>query len=135
RAALGDGRLDLRPGIEEHLDVGEAVHRLRLDVLDVVDVAGEGPLADGDDPLLHLVGGHARVGPDDADDGDVDLGEDVLRQADDRQDAGQDDDERRDDEGVRPAQRETDDPHGTTHPPKPAPGGTTIPAGVQLLTL
>jgi hypothetical protein len=135
-AALCHGGLDLRPGIEEDLDVGEAVHGLRFDVLDVVHVARERPLGDRDDPLLHLVGRHAGVGPDDADDGDVDLGVAIVGHPEDGEDADEEDDERGDDEGVGPSQRQTDDPHGTTHPPKsPLPGDPTIPSGVQLLTL
>jgi hypothetical protein len=47
--------------------------------LDVVDAGREGTLCGGDDARFHVVDGQARQRPDDADDRDVDLGEDVRR--------------------------------------------------------
>src|SRR5262249_452777 len=55
--------------------------------------------------------GQASVKPDRADDRDVDRGKDVGRRAKDDQRSQDQDDERDDHEGVRPAQREADDPH------------------------
>ena len=71
----------LRPGIEVDADHADAEQRLALDVLDVVDRGGQHALVDEDDALLDLVGGHAGVLPDDADDRDVDLREDVRGHA------------------------------------------------------
>jgi len=77
-------------------------------VLNVVDRGGEGALAaDGDD----LGRGDAGVRPDDANDGDVDFGEDVGGHAEGGEDAQDDDHEGHDDEGVGAAVGEADYPH------------------------
>ena len=65
--------------LEEQFDDGDAGHRLRLDVLDVIDRGGQGALGDTGDAIAHLGRGQAVVGPDDADDGDAYLGQDVRR--------------------------------------------------------
>ena len=52
---------------------------MRLDVLDVADGGGESALVLRCDALPHLLRGEPVVVPDDADDGDVDLGKDVRR--------------------------------------------------------
>ncbi len=92
----------------KNLDDGEAGERLRLHVLNVVDRGGEGALAaDGDD----LGRGDAGVRPDDANDGDVDFGEDVGGHAEGGEDAQDDDHEGHDDEGVGAAVGEADYPH------------------------
>ena len=87
--------------------------RLRFDVLDVVDGGGVRPLGDGDDAPLHLVRRHARIGEDHADDRNIDLRKDVGRHARDGHAAEQRDHERGNDEGIRAAKSETDDPHKT----------------------
>jgi hypothetical protein len=61
---------------------------------------------------LHLLGGQTLVGPDHADDGDVDAGEDVRGRFTHDRDADQDQQQRRDDEGVGAPQRQGDYPHG-----------------------
>ena len=66
-------------GMEVDLHHRDAVERLRLDVLDVVDRGGQRALRDGDDALLHLLRREAGVVPDDADDRDVDVRENVDR--------------------------------------------------------
>ena len=63
---LGNGRhlrhrdVHVRAGLEENLDDAAAVHRLRFDVLDVVDRGGERALVHGPDALFHLLGRSAR---------------------------------------------------------------------------
>ena len=79
RRDLRGRRLDVRAGLEEDLDDRDAGERLALDVLDVVDGRGEAALVVGDDALLHLLGRQAGVVPDDRDDRDVDVREDVGR--------------------------------------------------------
>ena len=69
------------PGWKKTLMTADALERLALDVLDVVDRRGEAALVVGDDALVHLLGGEAAVAPDDRDDRDVDLREDVRRHA------------------------------------------------------
>src|SRR5205814_3312337 len=55
--------------------------------------------------------------PDDRNDRDVDLGEDVDRRPRDGEHAPDGDQQRHHDERVRPAERETDDPHRSTYGP------------------
>jgi hypothetical protein len=72
--------------MEEDLDHRDAVERLALDVLDAVDRRGEGALEVAGEALLHLVRRQAAVLPDDRDDRDVDLRQDVGRHLEDRVD-------------------------------------------------
>jgi len=78
RGDLRDGELYLDGGLEEDFDDGDALVGLGLGVLDVVDGGGEGALTDGDDAAFHVIGGEAGIGPYDGDDGDINVGEDVL---------------------------------------------------------
>ena len=112
RDDLRERRGQVGAAVEEHLDHGHAVVRLRLDALDVVDRGRHAALEIGDDPAFHLLGGEAVVAPDDADDRDVDVGEDVGRHPHDRQRADDQDQERQHDERVRAAQGKLDNPHG-----------------------
>ena len=73
-------------------------------MLDVVDVRGEAALEAGDDALLHLLRRQARVHPQDADDGDVDVGEDVDRHGDDGRAAEDGDEDGHHDEGIGAAE-------------------------------
>src|SRR5262249_11879930 len=77
RLGLGD----LGPGLEVDADDADAVERLAFDVLDVVNRGGQHPLVKVDDARLDVVGRHAAVLPDHADDGDVDVREDVRGHA------------------------------------------------------
>jgi hypothetical protein len=108
---LGDGEGDVDRGLEVDADDGDALIGLGLGVLDVVDGGGEGALADGDDAAFHLGGRQARVAPDDGDDRDIDVGEDVLGGLNGRTNAEQEDQERHDDKCVRTPQRQLYDPH------------------------
>src|SRR5207244_8963334 len=62
-------------------------------------------------------GRETRELPDDGDDRNVDLGEDVDRRPGDGQHAADGDQHRHHDEGVRPAEGEADDPHRSTYGP------------------
>ena len=70
------------------------------------------PLGDEEHPLLHVVGSDGGEVPDDAGDGDVDVGEDVGRHALGGDHAQHDDEQRDDDEGVGTAEGEPNDSHG-----------------------
>ncbi len=114
---LGDGG-DLRKrhfhlgvGLEVDARDGDAVVGLRLDVLDVVDGGGHGPLEDGDHALFHLFGREAAVAPHDADHRDIDVRKDVHRHGDDGRDAQNRDEHRHDHEGIRAPKGESDYPH------------------------
>ena len=76
---LGVGVLDLGVRLEVDLDDADAVERLALDVLDVVDGGRQDALVGRDDPLFHVLRRHARVVERDGDDRDVDHREDVGR--------------------------------------------------------
>ena len=80
-------------------------------MLDVVDGRGEDALVVGDDPLLHLLGRQAGVVPDDGDDRDVDVREDVRGHPDDGEPAHDRDQHRHHDEGVGAPERDSDQPH------------------------
>ena len=79
RCHLRHGHVDLDVRMEVDPDDRVAVVRLRLDVLDVVDVRSEAALKSGDDPLLHLLRRQSRIGPQDAHDGNVDVRERYRR--------------------------------------------------------
>ena len=108
---LRDSVADVDVGLEEDLDDADAVQRLRLDVLDVVDGGGQRPLALVDDAVGHLFGREAGVLPDDGDDRDVDVREDVGRRVEDSDGAENHQQQRKDSEGIRPSKREADYPH------------------------
>ena len=78
RRDLRDGRADIGVRLEENLDHRDTVHRLRFDVLDVVDGGGERALGDVDDALRHVLRGQARVLPDDAHHRNVDVRENSV---------------------------------------------------------
>ncbi len=103
RGHLRDRQVDLGARLEEHLDDGDAAQRLRLDVLDVVHRRGQVALVDRDDAVGHLVRRQAAVVPDDADDRDVDVGEDVSRRAGDGERAHHQDEQSQHHKGVRPS--------------------------------
>jgi hypothetical protein len=100
---LRDGQIDVRAGLKEHFHDGDAAQRLRLHVLDVVHRRGQVALVDRHDARRHLVGREAAVVPDDRDDRNVDVGEDVSRRTGDRQRAHHEDEQGEHDKRVRPS--------------------------------
>ncbi|ARF90813.1 putative autotransporter protein [Burkholderia cenocepacia] len=100
---LRDRAIDVGARVEEHLHDRHAVQRLRLDVLDVVDVGRERAFVVRRDPLGHVLGGEAVVRPDDADDRNVDVRKDVGRRAQQCQRPRDEDQQREYDERVGPA--------------------------------
>ncbi len=108
---LGDRVRDLDARLKIDLDDRNAVERLRLDVLDIVDGRGEGAFRNGDDAVRHVRRREAGVVPDDADDGDIDIGENVGRRI---EDGERPEDQKKNcenDEGVRPSEGKADNPH------------------------
>ena len=67
--------------LKEDFDDAVAVERLRFDVLDVADLRRQCALVVVDDAAGHVVRQQAVVGPNDADDRDVDVRKDVSRRA------------------------------------------------------
>ena len=69
-------------------------------MLNVIDVGGDGALEVGDNALLHLLRREAVVDPEDRNDRDVDVGEDIDRHGGDGAPAEDGDENSHDDEGV-----------------------------------
>ena len=72
-------------------------------MLDVVDGGGHGALEGGHDALFHLFGRQAVVAPDNADHGDIDIGEYIDRHGDDGGHAENGNQERDHYEGIGPS--------------------------------
>ena len=81
-------------------------------MLDVADRGRQAALGRAGDALAHLLRRQAVVVPDDADDRDVDVREDVGRHGQQREGRGEQDQQRHDDERVGALERYSDDPHG-----------------------
>jgi hypothetical protein len=112
RGGFGDGAIDVGAWMEEDLDDRDAVERLRLDVLDVVDVRRQCAFIDGGDAVRHVLGREAVERPHDADHWNIDVRKDIRRGAHDCERAEDEQQDRDDDKGVGPVQGESDDPHG-----------------------
>jgi hypothetical protein len=87
-AASAIARLMSALWVEKDLYHRDAVQRLRLDMLDVVDTPSQRPFVIRRNAAGHVLRGKAVIRPDDADDGDVDIGEDVCRRTQYRERAG-----------------------------------------------
>ncbi len=109
---LGVGGVQARVRLQVDLDDGLPVDGGGLDALDVVHRGREHALVRGRDPPFQLLGVQPGVLPGHRDDRDVDRGKDVGGRARDDDRTGDQDQEREDDEGVRPIQGDPDDPHG-----------------------
>ena len=111
RHHLGDGRRDIGVRLKEDLDDREAGQGLGFDVLDVVDRGREAALVDRGDALADFLGRQPGVGPDDADDRNVDFRKDVgghFQQHERRREQNQ---QRHHQERVWPPQRNFNNPH------------------------
>ena len=64
---------------KEYLDDAQSGHRLTFDMLNVVDPGAQLSFVVVDHAPRHIIGGHTAVGPNHADDGDLDVGEDIGR--------------------------------------------------------
>ncbi len=135
-----DDRRDLRHGhlhfgrrLEEHFHQADPVQRLGLDVLDVVHCRRQRALDVVDDARGHLFGGQAAVVPHHRDHRDVDAGQDVHRRAKNGERSQDQQDERQHDEGVRPAERDADDPHALSLCRDPS-GARTLTIGLSRNT-
>ena len=74
---LRHGSVNVRILLEEDLDYSDAVIRLRLNVLDIVDSSGHASLAQRNQAFFHFFWRQACVAPYHAYDRDVDIGENV----------------------------------------------------------
>ena len=109
---LGDRRVLVDARLEVDLHDAVARQRLRLDVLDVVDLRGERALVVIDDAPRHRLRRQAVVGEHRGDDGNADVGKDVGRRLDPGDHAEDGDQHRHDDERVGRCgrrQRDADD--------------------------
>ena len=98
-------RLDVGVGLKENFDDADAVYRLRLDVLDVIDRNGHAAFGVGDDAVGHVAGREAGKVPHHADHGNIDVGENVNRRAQNSQGHQQNNDQRHDHKRIRAPQR------------------------------
>ena len=78
---MRDGPADIRAFLQIDLDDADADIAVGFDAGDVVDERGQLPFVKRKDAILYVRRAHAVVGPDDADNGNVDFGEDVRRHA------------------------------------------------------
>jgi len=104
--------------LEEDLGDADGGVGGRLDVLDIVDGRGERALEQRRHAAGHLLRRQAGVLPDDRDDRDADVGEDIDRRAQRRQRPDDQDREREHDKGVGTPQGDADDAnHARAAPP------------------
>jgi hypothetical protein len=89
----------------------DPVERLGLGVLHVVDGRLRNALVGQGDAACHLLRLQAGVTPDGRDNRDVDGGKDVDSRARDGQHTHQEDQDRENQKGIRPLERDFDDPH------------------------
>ena len=111
RGDLCDGQIDLHAGLKVDFDDAYAGVGLRLDMLDVVYGGRKRTLADADNALGHVVRVQTVISPDDTDDRDVDLRQDVSRRRHNGGDAGDQNEKRDNDKGVGSSQRDFNQPH------------------------
>jgi hypothetical protein len=97
--------------LKEDLDDAVAVQRLRLDMLDGVDLRGELALVIVDDAVGHVLRQQPGVGPDDADDRNIDAGKYVGWRPHRRQRTEDRDEKRQHDKRVRPPEGYLNNPH------------------------
>ena len=97
------GKIDSRP--EENLDHRFSVQRLRFLMLDVVDRNRESAFGVAHDPIRHLIRRHAVEVPHHADHGNVDLGKNVDRRAQDGNGRKNDDEQCHHHKRIRTAKR------------------------------
>ena len=109
-----DRQANVRARPEEALDDRAARHGLGLDVIDVHDDRGNGSLEAGDNPVYHLLRRQAGVVPGDADDRNVNRGQNVGRRALEDDGEEQKDGQRGHDEGIGTIEGESYDPHKLT---------------------
>ena len=102
-------------GLEINLHYGNPVEGLRFNMVDIVDDGGEVALAEGDDAVGHIHRGKALVLPNDANDRNIDVGENIGRGIQNGKRAEDQQQEREDGEGVGSPQRKTNNPHLLAH--------------------
>jgi hypothetical protein len=78
---LRDGGGNIGAWLKKDLDDRNTIQRLRLNVLNVIDGCGHGPLKRSCDSITHLLRRESSVVPNDGDDRDVYIGEDISRRA------------------------------------------------------
>ena len=108
---LRDGHRNIYLRLEVQLHHRDAIERVRLDVVDIVDRRGESALRDRDDTIRHVFGGEALILPDDAHHRDIDIGKDIDRRGQNGKGTDDQEQQRKDGEGIWPSQGESNNPH------------------------
>ena len=111
RGDLRHRHLDLGARMKKNLDDTDPVHGLRLHVLDVVDRGGKCPFAHRHYSFFHVLRGDTGERPDDGNDGNIDVGENIGWHALYGYNAQHDQQERNYNKGVRAPQRQPHNPH------------------------
>ena len=97
--------------LKKYLDHRNAGQGLGFDVLDVVYGGGQTALVDRRDALTDFLSRQPGIVPHDADHRNVDFREDVGRHLGEHERSSEKNQQRHDQEGVGPAQRNLNDPH------------------------
>src|SRR5471032_2027047 len=113
RAGFGDGAIDVGAGVKEYLDHRDAVQRLRFNVFDVFNIRSQRAFIVRRDPVRHVLRGETVIRPDDAYHRDIDIRENIRRGAHDGKRSDQEQQDRKHNEGIGPAQGQSDNPHWT----------------------
>ena len=100
--SLRQRRLNVGVRLEIDLNDGDAVERLRLGVFDVIDQRGDSALDVAGDALFHLLRLEASKGPDETDNGNIDLWKNVGGRAHQHEWRQKDDHEGHHDKRIRP---------------------------------
>ena len=77
RGNLRNAPLNIRSGLQEHLDHSSSIQRLRFNVLDIVNGCSKRALRYANDAVGHVLRSHAVKIPGNADDRNVDVGENI----------------------------------------------------------
>ena len=112
---------DIYVGVEVYLDDGDAVQRLRLGVLDVVDRRGQAALELHHDPVAQLLRRESGIVPDDGHDRNIDIREDIDRRPHDDHWPEEEQQQRQHHECVGSPECETNNPHQITFGREPLP--------------
>ena len=102
RASLRERRLNVGVGLKVDLNDGDAIERLRLCVFDVIHQRGDSALDVAGDALFHLLRLEAGEGPDQTDNGNINLWKDVRGRPHQHKRRQKDDHEGHNDKRIRP---------------------------------
>jgi hypothetical protein len=101
RGDLRNGFLDIGVRMKENFDDSDATERLRLAVLDVIHCCGKHSLGLRDDAIAHFLRVQPGIVPENANDGNIDVRENVGRRTQDDDRSQNQQQQSEDDKSVR----------------------------------